>query len=210
MKKTSLAIFVIAIIVLGGYWFKATVGVNIFESYSLSNYFPFKYLIKEVIVHPQPGEIIIYESFNSKSIFKRNWWFLWMREEDKVTINYDLNGINDSRCLSIKSSSKMKWSYTYYKFVEVQKGDVFRFEGLAEIQDKDLFLAFTIASFDKDKKVLKWNSDQPGIYRNNQFEMLTKKFTVANGTRFIRFRITGSGVGTFRFDDIQFKKLKPD
>ncbi len=71
-------------------------------------------------------------------------------------------------------------------------------------------MAFTIASFDKDKKVLKWNSDQPEIYRNNQFEMLTKEFTVAKGTRFIRFRITGSGVGTFRFDDIQFEKLKSE
>ncbi len=206
MKKASATIFIITTIILGSYWLKAIVGVDMFDSYSLSEHFPFKYLIKEVVINPQPGELIIDEPFNSKSIFTKN-WFLWMREEGDVTATYDLSGMNDSRCLLVKSSSKMKWSYTYYKFIKVQKGDVFKADGFAEIKDEDLSIAFSIASFDKNKNVINWNSDQPELYRNNQFEMLSKKFTIADEIRFIRFRITGSGVGTFKFDNIQFQKL---
>ncbi len=198
----------IILILLGGYWFKAMRGINVFESYSLSSYFPFKYLIQDVVINPEPGEVIIDESFNPKSLFKRNWWFIWMREEGKVAMSYCLDGVNNSRCLLIKSSSEKKWSYTYRKYIEVKKGDVFSFEGSAKIQDADLSLAFSIASFDKDKKVVSWNSDHPSAYRNNQYEMLTKKFTVTDGVRFIRFRILGAGVGDFRFDDINFRKVK--
>lgn len=208
MKKALLAILVITITVLGGYWFKDMLGINISEEYALSEYFPFKYLIKNQTVHPEPGETIINEPFNSKSFFERDQWFLWMRDEGRVIVNYDSGGINASRCLLVESSSKNKWSFTYRKYIEVQQGDVFSFEGFAKIVDKDLSLAFTIASFDKDRKNIEWNSSKPEIYRNNQFEMLTKQFTVADGTKFIRFRITGSGIGKFRFDDIKFKKLK--
>jgi hypothetical protein len=183
-------------------------GINISEEYALSEYFPFKYLIKNQTVHPEPGETIITEPFNSKSFFERDQWFLWMRDEGRVIVNYDSGGINDSRCLLVESSSKNKWSYTYRKYIEVQQGDVFSFEGFAKVMDEDLSLAFTIASFDKDRKSIEWNSSKPEIYRNNQFEMLSKQFTVADGTKFIRFRITGSGVGKFRFDDIKFRKLK--
>jgi hypothetical protein len=208
LKKALLAILVITITVLGVYWFKGRLGINISEEYTLSEYFPFKYLVKDSTVHPEPGETIIDEPFNPKSFFERAVWLLWMRDEGSVIVTYDLGGINNSRCLLVESSSKNKWSYTYRTYIEVQKGDVFSFEGFARVPDKDLSLAFTIASFDKDRKIIEWNSSKPEIYRNNQFEMLTKQFTVADGTRFIRFRITGSGIGKFRFDDIKFRKLK--
>ena len=64
---------------------------------------------------------------------------------------------HNSRCLLVESSSKNKWSYTYRTYIEVQKGDVFSFEGFARVPDKDLSLAFTIASFDKDRKIVLFN-----------------------------------------------------
>ena len=118
MKKATLVIFVLTIAILGSYLFKVMTGIDIFESYSLSEYFPFKYLTGGLIVIPEPGETIIDESFNSKSLFKKNWWLLWMREEGKVSITYDLDGINNSRSLLIKSDSEKKWSYSYRKFID--------------------------------------------------------------------------------------------
>ena len=154
MRKALLLVLVITITVLSGYWFKAMLGIDISEAYSLSEYFPFKYVTKDHTVHPEPGETIFNEPFNSKSFFERDWWFLWMRDKSRVIANYDFGGINNSRCLLIESSSKNKWSYTYRKYMEVQQGDVYSFEGFAKVMDKDLSLAFTIASFDKDRKKL--------------------------------------------------------
>ncbi len=208
LKKALVTILVISITVLGGYWFKDMLGINLSEEYALSEYFPFKYLIKNPTGHPKPGKIIIDEPFNSKSFFERDMWFLWMRDEGRVLIKYDLGGIKNSRCLLVESSSRNKWSYTYRKYFEVQPGDVFSFEGFAQVLDNNLSLAFTIASFDKDRKIIEWNSGKPESYRNNQFELQTKQFTVTDKTRFIRFRITGSGVGKFKFDDIKFRKIK--
>ncbi len=158
-------------------------------------------------MHPEPGETIIDDSFNSRAFFERDPWFLWMRDEGKVTVKFDPSGIKDSKCLLVESSSKNKWSYTYGKYIEVQQGDTFGFEGFAKVLDKDASLAITVASFNNDKQIIEWNSGQPEIYSNNQFELLTKEFTVADGIRYLRFRITGAGVGTFRFDDIKFKKI---
>lgn len=210
MKKATLVIFIITIAIMGSYLFKAIIGIDIFETYSLSEYFPFKYLTGGLIVIPESGETIIDESFNSKSLFKKNWWLLWMREEGKVSATYDLEGINNSGCLAIKSNSEKKWSYSYRKFIKVQKGDVFRLEGYAKIKDKDLSVAISIASYDKDKKVINLNSEKVRINRNNQFDKATKSFTIGDGIGFIRFRIIGSGVGEAKLDNMNLRKLKND
>ncbi len=199
---------IIIAISIGVYWLKSLSGINISESHSLSEYFPFNYFKGYLVTYPEPGEMIIDESFDSKVSLVKTWSNIWVKEEGKVTLNYDSNGINNSRCLLIRSSSKKGWSYSYRKFIGVQKGDVFNFKGFGWIQGDKVSAKFRIASFDKDKTVIKWDYEKTKILKNNQFEKVTKRFTVADGIAFIRFSITGRGVGDFRFDDINFSQAK--
>lgn len=123
-KKTHLiAVCALATVALFGYWLKCQLGVNMFESISLSDHIPFKYFqMNNVILSPRPG-LLINDSFNSNNIIDS--WSLWMRQGGKVSQGHDFNGLNNSRCLLITNRSERNWSYSYNKFIEVKKGDTF-------------------------------------------------------------------------------------
>jgi len=207
MKKTSITIIIIAIFVLSSYWIKNLIGLNIFEPYSLSKFFPFKYLQRDYTLRPESGETIISESFNTSSLFKKSRFHLWMSEKGKVVHDYDTNGFHNSRCLLIKSNSDKSWAFSTRKFVEVKKGDVFSYKGFSSLKGEDVYATFCLVSFDKDKNVIKWDYEKTIISQNNKVIKVRKRFTVTDGVVFIKFRITGRGVGEFRFDDIEFRKF---
>ena len=78
-----------------------------------------------------------------------------MRDEGKVTLDYDSNGISNSRCLLVKSNSTKSWAYSHNKYVEVLEGDFFSFEGFAKIQGANVSAYVGIAAFDKHKRPIK-------------------------------------------------------
>ncbi|MCG7851164.1 MAG: hypothetical protein MIO92_01440 [Methanosarcinaceae archaeon] len=84
IRTTIITLIAICIIVPAAYRAKCQAGLNLFNSISLSAYFPFKYLTKsDVIKSPGPG-IVIDESFKTK-LFS-NWSNVWMDEKGKVTV----------------------------------------------------------------------------------------------------------------------------
>lgn len=204
--KYLIAIFVSSVVILFGYWLKCHVSINASESYSLSNYIPFKYLQRNnVISVPEPG-IILNDSFETKP-FISNWSELWMRDKDKVTLGYDSNGINNSRCLLVKSNSIKSWAYSHNKYVEVLEGDVFSFEGFVKIQGDKISAYAGIAAFDKQKKPIKWNYISEKVDKAKKWITIKKKFIIPDNIKYISFRLSGVGIGEFRFDDISFKKV---
>jgi len=207
MKKISISIIIIVVSIFGAYRFKNLIGVDIFESYSLSKYFPFKYLQLDSMLYPDSGDIIIAESFNTSYFFKRNWSNLWMAEKDKVVRDYDINGFHNSRCLLIKSSSKKSWAYSSLKYIAVKKGDAFSYSGFISLQGKNTYAIFCLASFDKYKNVINWSYEKTKISQNNKVVKIERKFTITDKIAFIKFRIIGRGVGEYRFDDIELSKL---
>ena len=193
------------IFVLFGYWAKCQTGTDFSGSISLSNLTPFKYLQRnDVISVPEPG-IILNDSFETRPII-RNWSDLWMRDKGKVIVGYDSHGTNNSRCLLIKSTSTKSWAYSHNKYVEVLEGDVFSFEGFAEIQGDKISAYAGIAAFDKQKNPIKWNYIIKKVDKTKKWIHVNNRFTVANGVYYICFRLSGVGIGEFRFDDISFRK----
>jgi hypothetical protein len=203
--KYLIAILILSVVILFGYWIKCQTSANLSESVSLSNFIPFKYLLRnDVISVPEPG-IILYDSFEKIPIIS-NWSKLWMREEGKVTRCYDSNGINNSRCLLVKNNSTKSWAYSHNKYVEVLKGDVFSFEGFAKIQGDKISAYAGIAAFDKHKKPIKWNYISEKVEETNKWIKIKKKFIIPDNIKYIRFRLSGVGIGGFKFDDICFRK----
>ncbi|WP_133112035.1 hypothetical protein [Candidatus Scalindua japonica] len=205
-QKYLISLFALIIFILFGYWAKCQTGTNFFESTSLSKLTPFKYLQRnDVVSIPKPG-IILYDCFDTKSIIG-NWSNLWMRDKGKVSVDYDLHGINNSRCLLIKSTSTKSWAYSHNKSVEVHEGDIFSFDGFARIQGEKNVSAFIgIAAFDGQNEPIKWNYISEKIDNTEMWTKKNKTFVIPDNIKYIRFRLTGVGIGEFRFDDIFFRK----
>lgn len=193
--------------ILFGYWVKCQVGINVSGSISLSKLVPFKYLQRNDVIPLSESGIVLNEPFTIP--ITRNWSKLWMREEGKVTRGYDSKGINNSRCLLIKSNSKKSWLCNHNKYVQVTKGDFFGFEGFARVEGADVSAYLGVASFDVNKKVIKLNYVKKKIDERGVWTKVNEHFKVSDGIEYIQLRITGSGIGKFRFDDIKLIREPP-
>jgi hypothetical protein len=211
-QKTKLAYGVFgitAIIVFGlfSYWLKSQMGISFSESTSLSKYFPFNYLApRQVIINPAAG-IFLFDSFDSFSLFG-NWNSLWMREQGKVSKGYGANGIDNSRCLFIKSNSTKSWVCSYKKMIRVREGDVFNYKVFVKLKGDTHSAIASMATFDADKKIINWNDFRQQTDRTNEWMVLEKTFIIPDGIQYIQFRLSGIGTGEFRFDNVYLKLLK--
>ena len=129
-----------------------------------------------------------------------------MREKGKVIKEHDSYGLNNSRCLVIKSSSTKSWSCSHRKYVRVKNGDVFGFKVSVKLQGDKLKAYAGVAAFDETKHAISWNYISEKIDRDAEWVTVEKTFTIPEGITYIRFRLAGTGVGEFRFDDIYFLK----
>jgi len=204
-RKISLATLIIFVLVITLYWVKGKIGINLFDSYSLSGFYPFSNL-SGIIIHPRPGKTILDESFDSKFSLVRKWAKIWMYEKGRVSVGFAEHGRNNTRCLLIKSASSKNWAYSLRYYVSVKKGDRFSFEGYSQISGKDVVASFDVASFDQRRRVINWRMERSKVKKSGSFEKVKIKLTVPEGVALIVFRFTGSGAGEFRFDDIKVKK----
>ena len=206
-KLFILACAALITISLSGYWLKTRIGIDFFEDYTLSKYFPFNYIVpNNVMDDPSPG-IILEDSFDSFSLFG-NWTDLWMRDKGTVTTGQDLHGIKNTRCLIIKSSSTKSWSCGHKKYVRVKEGDVFSFQVSVKLQDNKLSAYASVAAFDDKKQAISWNYISEKTDLAGEWITIEKTFTISESITYIRFRLTGTGVGEVRFDDVFFLKKR--
>jgi len=204
--RNLILLFALIVLFLVIYWIKNQAGINLSDSFSLSDYGPFKYLRKNQIISMQNPGVIFDDSFDSLRLFD-NWFISWMQEEGRVTKGYDSNGGNNSRCLLIRSSSEKSWVCAYYWFVEVHKGDRFNFKGVAKLKGEKVSAYVSMAAYDKDKKAINWNYIQEKVGKKDLWANFDRSFIISDdGINYIRFRLSGSGVGEFRFDGICFRK----
>jgi hypothetical protein len=77
-------------------------------------------------------------------------------------------------------------------FVKLHGGKIFAYAG--------------IAAFDKQKEPIKWNYISEKVDKTKKWIKVKNRFIVPNGINYICFRLSGVGIGEFKFDDITFKK----
>ena len=92
------------------------------------------------------------------------------------------------------------------KYVEVLKGDIFSFEGFVKLEGDKISAYTGIAAFDKHKKPIKWNHISEKVEKTNKWIKAKNRFIVPSGINYIRFRLSGVGIGDFKFDNICFRK----
>lgn len=196
-------IFIIT--VLSGYWLKSQLGFNFFSGNTLSNYFPFNQLVPNKIIHNHQPGIIFNDSFDTFAIFG-NWNPLWMKEQSRVVKSYDPKGIDNSHCLLIKSNSTESWSCTHKNYIQVNRGDTFTFTVTVKLLGDKLAAYAGVAAFDDKKNVASWKFFSEKIDVTGKWVTVERSFTVPKGVSFIMFKISGIGVGEYRFDNVIFSK----
>jgi len=179
---------------------------DFFNSVSLSSHFPFKYLISSsIITSPKPG-ILLYDNFD-KLRLKKIWSNLWMQEENKVTKEVYMKGIENSKCLLIINRINRSWSYSNRQFIEVRKGDNFSFDGFVKIDSEKAVASMGISAYDKNKKVINWNYIRGGTDKLCTWVRIQKKFGLTDKIKYIKFKVSGFGAAKFYFDNIYLRKL---
>jgi len=199
-------IFFLSILIFSSYWIKNKLDINIFNSYSLSKFIPFKYLKRDDSIPFSETSTLFYDSFDSNSIFPK-WSKLWMREKGKVSNFYDLNEIDNSLCLLIKSKSSKSWSYSNNKYIEVRKGDIIYFKVNIKINGKQSIAYAGFSSFNKNKYKIDWNYIREKMAVIDKWVKIEKNFMITDTTNYIKFKISGTGIGEYRFDNIIIRRL---
>jgi hypothetical protein len=197
-------LFILA--VLSGYWLKSQLRIEFFEGDTLSRYFPFNYLAPHRVIKPPRSGILLHDSFDSFPLFG-NWSPLWMKEQGKVTKTYDAQGIDNSRCLLIDSSSAESWSCSHKNYIQSAPGDTFSFTASVQLHGDKLSAYASVAAFDEKKKAVSWNFISEKIEKTGEWVTVEKSFTIPEGISFLMFKISGAGVGEYRFDNITFSKI---
>ena len=126
IKSRVLLLLAIAVGFAGVYSLKSTAGINLFENFSLSSHFPFRYLRSEDVLHPEPLSLILDESFNVAPIFFRTWSTRVQRSAGDDVPHYEALGVNGSRCMIIRSDTDSWWNISHRYLVSVKQGEVLR------------------------------------------------------------------------------------
>ncbi len=204
MKKYSIPLVIITVVLLSGYWLKCQTHINIFP-FSFSSIFPFSLFQKHRVIVPQHPGIVLQDSFDRRHLFD-TWTVLWMREPGTVRKMYEPAGYNETRCIRIDSTSEKSWTCAHDALVKVKQGDAFTMQGMVMVEGDNVSGGISIAAFDKDRKPLHWNYRIKAVDTPGQWFAVTDDFSIASRISFIQLRLCGKGIGEFFFDDVVLEK----
>ena len=82
MKKFVIVLISLILLFLLAYFIKSQLRINVFKSFGISEYFPFKYLQPDfpVVENPQVG-VLLKDTFESSSWSNSKWNDIWAREK---------------------------------------------------------------------------------------------------------------------------------
>ncbi len=195
MRKIIGVVVVVLAVGVFAYWLKCQLQINLVKSFSLSQILPVQSLQKSCAVayasEFAPGKTLVLEK-------PSDWQKIWMREKDSVSVEF-----KDAGKIFVSSKSKQDWSLAHDLLVEVQPGDVFGFSSDIVNSAPELTSSASVVLYDKNKQVSKWHYGRKG-FSGKGVKQVANEFVVPYGVSFIRFRLTGSGVGNSQFSNVKF------
>ena len=179
--------------------------MNIFESFGLSSYFPFKYIINDVIDSSQPG-VLFEENFDDKKLFK-TFTALWMGKKGTVEKEFSSDGFDGSRCLLIKNTGIGGWTLAHKYKIKVKKGDSFYMAALVKLRGDELTSYLSVAAYDINHEVINWNITRVKTDTTGEWIKIEKNFEISDdAVSYIKFKLGGKGRGEYWFDNVLFAK----
>lgn len=211
MKKILTIIILLLLIFFLVYQLKNQRGIDLFESFSLSENLPVKTLNKpkkpEPIIdtHDSQG-IIIQENFED-GLVTSGWEELWTREPGTVIRRIIQDQEGGSKYLFVRNLGHQDWAIQHDKLIAVSYNDNLYYEVRIKTTD-EAKAGLSVVLYDQDKQVLDWTYAAEMVKQQNEWTKMKNSFLIPEGVKFIRIRLTGSGKGKIYADDILFKKIK--
>jgi len=206
MRKKVFIILSAVTLILGAYWVKCQLGVNLIREFSWEEHFTVLNFFQKSRYVSRPGSgVLLSSSFDGWWPYQP-WIDLWSREEGRVKEALIRDPVRGSRCLQIQSSSAQDWSIQHSVAFGVDPGDAFIFEGYARTTGEAV-AQMSVVTYDAQRKPLRWFFALENV-RSPDWARVSRRFTIPQGVKYIRFRLTGAGDGEAYFDDIRFVKEK--
>lgn len=208
LKYFSVLILLIAGF-LSAYFVKCQLDICLIKDFSLDRFPPLNLLQNRNpfhIIHDPQANV---DLFSNKYIFVSGlgrWNDLWMREKDGVTLDAGPDGADHSPNLAITSRSQKDWALGHKRLIEVKPGDSFSFSGRVKTSSEQAIGSLSVALYDADRQVKQWDYAIESVSRADHWRKIERQLVVPSGIRYIRFQLTGKGVGKVWFDKITFKK----
>ncbi len=193
------------IILLSAYWLKNILGVNIFSEFSLSRYPVFSALNSEVIYsQPFPG-IVAADSFDKDNLLValRNQWKFYGATAEVAAEKTN----SSSYRMVISAKTRERWNGSFVRYVQVSKGEQYQYSIRVKLIDSDSYARASIVTYDANREALSWSNFKTKAVKHNEWVDLRQNFTIPKGVHYIKFRITGAGIGEYVFDNFVLKKL---
>lgn len=206
MRKKFFFILFFFFLLLGGYWIKCQLRINLFRDFAWEKHFLFLQALQrqEYVASPRPG-VLLLSSFDGWWPYQP-WIDLWAREEGRVKEALVRDPVRGSRCLQVCSNSPHDWGINHAFVFEVAPGEEFAFEGNARTTGSAV-AQMSVVTYDAQRKPLSWLFALENV-RSPDWVRVSRRFMVPSGVKYIRFRLTGGGLGDAYFDDIRFVKEK--
>ena len=206
MSRKFVALMVTAFLIfLSAYWLKNLWGLNIFSEFSLSRYPIFAALNSQVIDNqPFPGPVIA-DSFDDKSLLaslKRQWRFYGSAIEMAADAK---NPSNDT--MTIRAKTAERWNGNLTQYVQVNTGEHYQYSIRVKMTGATSYVRASLITYDANRKALSWSNFKTRVVERNKWLNLQRNFAIPAGVHYIKFRITGAGIGEYRFDDFVLNKL---
>ena len=206
LKHLFLISIAIVFFLLSFYWLKNQIGINLSQTISLSNYFPFNYIDRPRIIGMDQRGVLLWEDFDTYQLLN-NWHGIYIEGEGEIVQSISSSGTDTSKCLLIINRKVKSWSISHNTFVEVNIGDAFTYGAKVKISDGHPIANICVDSFDENMKIITWGYSKILLDELEKWSDLVNSFSIGDeGVKYIRLRINGIGRGLYRFDDIIFKR----
>jgi hypothetical protein len=203
--KTVAVVATAFLVFFSAYWLKNFLGLNIFGELSLSRYPVFSALDSQVINSQPFPELVIADSFDETgplASLKREWKF----HGSTVEMGPDPNNPSN-RTMTIRANTSERWSGNFTRFVQVNAGEHYQYSIRVRMNGAASYARASLISYDTDRKALSWSNFTARVVGHDEWLDVRRNFTIPVGVQYIRFRITGAGIGEYRFDDFVLNKL---
>ena len=206
MSKKIVAVVTTAVLIsFSAYWLKNFLGMNIFSELSLSRHPVFSTLDSQVINNQRLPGMVTADSFDEAgplASLKREWRF----HGSTVEMAPDPNNPSN-RTMTIRANTTERWNGNFTRFLQVSAGEHYQYSILVRMTGEDSYARSSLITYDANRKALSWSNFTARVARHDEWLNLQRNFTIPAEVHYIKFRITGAGIGEYRFDDFVLNKL---
>jgi len=206
--KIFLLFFMVFLIFCVLYFIKSRLPFQFSEKYSISQYFPFKYLARSEIISVPESGFIMADDFDFGRIFSR-WYHLWAQVENGAKLDSSREGYGQSICLTLENNNNQAWSLSPGGLVPVEIGTVISFQAMVMKNSLDQSISLQLNGFNEIHEMV--TPKLAGTEKEpvpGKWESLRLEMKIPEGIRFITPRIKGAGPGLFKIDKIRLAKEK--